>query len=317
MKTVILAAGLGSRLSPITKFIPKPMISLAGKPIIQYIIEDLTSFGISDIGIVVGYKEDIIKKFFKTEKKLSENITFISQKTISGTGNALLSAKDYVDGKNFLLYLSDTLINNDLNHYLKIMVSGDSDIELLSARLSSSKIKQLGGIVEKNGHVTEIAEKNPSLNTNLGWAGVALFRTNTIFDVLENLSKFTTGGYEITNAMNLLAKKKSIKNHICNGFIDSGSITGLLNTCRFILDNKHKCCNNISNELTQFIPPLHIGKNCYFGTNVTIGPYVTIGDSVTIGNNVKVKNSIIMANSCLSDDQSLKNVIVHDNTILH
>lgn len=112
MKGVILAAGEGKRLKPITSTCPKPLIPLAGKPLLEYTILGLKEAGIDEILLVVGYKEEMIKDYFKNGiEKGGIKIEYITQKEYLGTANAANYAKDYVKDKPFLMMYGDLFVD--------------------------------------------------------------------------------------------------------------------------------------------------------------------------------------------------------------
>ena len=119
MKAVILAGGRGKRLRPITDKIPKPLIPINGKPLIERTIKYLKKYGITEIIISSGYKSDLIKKFLKNKKNFGCEIIFSNEKTPLGTGGAIKKALKYVDEESFLVLNGDIVTNIDLKKILK------------------------------------------------------------------------------------------------------------------------------------------------------------------------------------------------------
>ena len=116
---ILLAAGYGSRLNPITKSIPKTMIEIGGKPILEYIIEDCKKNGIINIGIVVSHLKKQITDYFGNGRKFGVKIKYFQQKHLSGTSDALFEARSFVKNKSFIVYLADTIIPKGLKEFLK------------------------------------------------------------------------------------------------------------------------------------------------------------------------------------------------------
>ena len=303
MKAILLAAGLGNRLLPITESIPKPMIKIVDKPILEYILNNLITAGFDDFCIVVGHQANQIKNHFKNWNKSGIKITFVTQNSLLGTADALSCAKNFVHNENFLVYLSDTLIPN-LPNILNKIKNNDSDISLISSQNYSNPSNSIGNIVTTGNIVTHISEKSNSSNSTLAWAGIVFFKDNSIFDIIKKLTLSKTGEYDITEAMNLMLKnKKIIQNFACDEFIDCGTLGGLLNGLSYIISKTP----NLS----------YVSKDCILGTNVTLEQNVSIGKNCSIGNNVKLSNCILLDNTSINNNKEIKNMVIGGNKILN
>jgi len=315
MKAILLAAGKGERLFPLTKEICKPMIKIAGKPILEYIIEDLERCGFDDLYIIVGYKKEQIINYFQLRN--SSKIQFIEQKKFKGTADATFHAKEIVENDDFLLYLSDTIIPN-FQQYFNKMLNSQNDIDLISAKIDPSKVSSTGNIEVSENLVTRIIEKPTNALSNLAWAGVSFFKTNYIFELINSQTLSKKGELDITETMNLaLEQKLTIQNHTCEKFLDAGTIQGLVDIMKFVLT--HRFSSRYTEQYSSQIHsknPISIGNDCSFGKNNFVGPYVSIGDNVIIGDNVEIQNSLILDNAKINDNAKIKNSIVFNNQIL-
>ena len=119
MKAIILAGGRGKRLRPITDKIPKPLIPINNKPLIEHTIKYLKKYGITEIIISSGYKSNLIEKFLKKKKNFGCKIIFSTEKTPLGTGGAIKKALKHVDDESFLVLNGDIITNIDLKKILK------------------------------------------------------------------------------------------------------------------------------------------------------------------------------------------------------
>ena len=119
MKAIILAGGRGKRLRPITDKIPKPLIPINGKPLIERTVKYLKKYGITEIIISSGYKSNLIEKFLKNEKNFGCEIIFSNEKTPLGTGGAIKKALKHIDEESFLVLNGDIVTNIDLKKILK------------------------------------------------------------------------------------------------------------------------------------------------------------------------------------------------------
>lgn len=235
-KAIIPAAGLGTRFLPITKAIPKPMLSVVDKPTIQYITEELFDAGIEEIIAVVSPDSDVIEKHFGKAKELEQrllldgkndllnielqtqkfNVKFVEQTTANGLAGAILCAKQYVKGEPFALLLGDELLyaENKENSCIKQLVeafekTGNSTLSTMEVFGDDvSKYGNIGIESEENGviKVNRIVEK-PSLNDALSNNAIIgrYVLSGEIWELLENLKPKGTEIY-LTDALDVLAK---------------------------------------------------------------------------------------------------------------
>ena len=316
MKAVLLAAGKGLRLQPITNKIAKPMIPIAGKPFLEYVITDLVESGFRDICIVIGYLGNQIQDYFQDGKQWGIKIEYVIQTEFKGTADATRYARDFVGNDKFLLYMSDTIIPYDLKTYLKNMINDTSDVSILSGNTPSYQIGKVGNVEVDGEYVKKLSEKSSDSASNLAWAGLALFSDGLIFKIIDDLNPSARGEYEITDAMNsMLYYNKKIRNHFCDEYIDSGTPDGLLDSVKFILSSRYtnKSFRIFDKNLTSIIEPVYIGANCNLGKNCVIGPYVSIGNNVEIKDDVKIEESIVFDKSMIESGQHVVRSIVSSN----
>lgn len=315
MKVILLAAGLGKRLEPVTSSVPKPMIVISGKPILEYIINDLKNTGFTDFCIVVGHLNEKIKKYFGDGTAFGIKITYVEQKNFSGTASATKLARNFVGDESFLLYLADTVIPKNLTNHLKKMIKSNYQMSLLSSKILPSQIGNVGNIEVENNNILKITEKDFSTKAHLGWSGIAFFTNNYIFKIIEKLNLSKRGEFEITDAFNLsLTNKVKIGNFTCEGYVDAGTISGLLELNKIILNQEKTVIKN--NSIIN--SPVYIGKRCNIGKNVKLGPFVSIGDDVDVGDDVILKNSVILSNSKILPKEEIFDSVVDDcGNIIH
>ena len=133
MKVILLAAGLGTRLEHLTSFLPKSMILVSGKPILEYIINDLKKSGFTDFCIVIGHLGEKIKKYFGDGSAFNIHISYVEQEIFSGTASATKLARNFVNDTSFLLYLADTIILKNLTTHLENMINSNYEMSILSS----------------------------------------------------------------------------------------------------------------------------------------------------------------------------------------
>jgi len=315
LKAVILAAGEGVRLQPITLTRPKHLISVGGKPVLEHCLNAVKACGISEIVIVVHYMAEAIRKYFGSGEKFGLKIEYAYQKGVFGTGNAVSVAEPYVDG-DFLLVYGDLLFTAEaLKKVLEVHRQKKPSATL--SVVSVDRPEDYGIIELKDeGEVKSIIEK-PSREeapTNLANAGLYVFSPE-IFEKVKSISTSSRGEWEITDAIGLLIKEKKpvfaaeIRR---DEWFDIGRPWDLLEANRWVLTQvEHGVFGNVEEGAHIIGPvtvaetarirsgayiegPAYIGENSDVGPNCYIRPCTSIGKNVRIGNACEIKNSIIM-----------------------
>jgi NDP-sugar pyrophosphorylase family protein len=204
-KAVILAAGRGKRMRELTNEIPKPMVLVREKPVVQYIIEGLRDAGIEKVLLVVGYRKEIVIDHFGDGSGIGLQIEYIEQVTQDGTGKVVELAKDFCGHNAFILSYGDILVDSPC--YLPLTDLEEAEI-LLTVRRMEDVTE--GGAVYVNDafEVVDLREKQLSGEINTPWynAGIYTFKS-TIFPYIARLEKSPRGEYELTDAIRAAAKE--------------------------------------------------------------------------------------------------------------
>ena len=302
MDAVILCAGKGTRLMPLTENRPKPMIPIAGKPILEHIIGKIEDF-VDNIYLIVKYKKEIIINHFKNHPK----ITFIEQKEIDGTGYAVLMAKNHIND-DFLVINGDVIFDDDLKdimHYKNAMALTEVD-----------NPENFGVVVlDDEDNIIELQEKPKNPKSNLINAGIYKFEKN-IFEILENLKPSERGEVELTDAIKELIQNGNIKGIKLNGYWnDIGRPWDLLDANKHLLKDiktniRGKIGKNVVIEGNVIIEegaeikhntviegPAIIKSGAIVGPLAYIRPNTVLMENTGVGNSSEVKGSIIMKNT--------------------
>lgn len=220
MKAVILAAGKGTRMKEITKEIPKPMVKIKNKPMLEHIICFLKNAGITDFGIVVGYKRSIVKKYFGDGSFLGVSITYFDQTEQNGTGAALHLARDFaVDGSFFFTY-GDIITHSDTYTEMLECYKKTSCDFMLALNVVDDPYRGGAVDIDKDNNITNIIEKPPkgTSKTNLNSAGLMVL-TPDIFNYTSKLAFSTRGEYELTEVFNdLIVDGFTLKGYVISGY---------------------------------------------------------------------------------------------------
>ncbi|MBV9302386.1 MAG: NTP transferase domain-containing protein [Acidobacteriaceae bacterium] len=205
---VVLAAGKGTRMGKITSEIPKPMLSIQGKPMLQHILERLAMAGIENFFVVVGYRHEMIESHFRDWQPpsgLHPALEFRVQDPVNGTGSAALLAKDFIGNEPFLLTYADILC--DPSEYLRCSDILGRNLET-AAVLAVKAVDdpwQGAAVYEEDGRIQSIIEKPPKGTSTTHWNGAGFYAFRPIlFHYLERLEPSPRNEYELTSALDTM-----------------------------------------------------------------------------------------------------------------
>ena len=319
MKAIILSAGEGSRMRPLTLTKPKTMLPVAGKPIIQYNIESLRNNGITDILLIVRYKEEMVRNYFGDGRDFGVNITYKTQKDFLGTANAISYGEDFID-ESIIVLNGDIILDDEIIGEIIEKYNEEKPDTLMV--LTEVEDPSAFGVVEiENGYIKNIVEKpkKEEAPSNLVNAGIYIYNKDT-FDKINKTEISERGEYEITDSVSLqIEEGKEVKGYkTSKDWIDVGrpwelievnesligdlktEIKGIVEGGAFIHGNVHLDEGSIIRAGVYIEGNVYIGKNCDIGPNSYIRGNSYFGDNVHVGNAVEIKNSIIMENTNVS-----------------
>jgi dTDP-glucose pyrophosphorylase len=201
---VILAAGRGTRMRELTAELPKPMIEVRGKPVLQHSVEGLRDAGVREVLLVVGYRADAVRDFFSDGRGYNVSIQYAKQIVQDGTGRVLDLARNFAANRPFILAYGDILV--DSTNYKRVVNLPDDVDALLTVTRGEDVSK--GGAVFLNDQMdlVELREKPKPGEPTSPWynAGLYAFRTS-IFDFAAKLKPSPRGEYELTDAIRDIA----------------------------------------------------------------------------------------------------------------
>lgn len=203
-KAVLLAAGRGTRMRELTDELPKPMIAVRGRPILEHIIEGLRAAGVTDICIIVGYRADVVRDFFGDGSSRGIRISYETQVVQDGTGRVVDLARAFCGSDPFILSYGDILIQP--SNYLRLAAPG-ADEALVSVKRNED-VSQGGAVfIDDAWRLTDLREKPKPGEPTSPWynAGVYAFRPS-IFEHTARLERSPRGEYELTDAIRALAQ---------------------------------------------------------------------------------------------------------------
>lgn len=314
MKAIIPVAGVGTKLRPLTYTQPKPLIPVAGKPIIAFIIDQLYACGITDFVFVIGYLGDKIEDYV-TENYPNITKTFVRQAERLGLGHAIWTAKDAIQAHDeVIVVLGDTIVDVDFQKF----------IEMPNSCLGTKKVEDPRGfgVVETNekGEVTKVVEKPNIPKSNQAIVGLYKFcdfgkLMSALQRNMEN-NKKTYDEYQLTDGiMDIIADGAKFTTMEVNNWYDCGQKEILLETNAMLLD-RYNFFKSPEHEFenTIIIPPVSIGENCQVKNSI-IGPHVTIGSNSNLDYAI-IKESII-GNYASIQEVVLQNSIIGNDTLIN
>jgi dTDP-glucose pyrophosphorylase len=210
-KAVLLAAGRGTRMRELTADLPKPMIQVRGRPVLQHIVEGLREAGVGQFLIIVGYRADVVRDHFGEGSSYGVEIQYATQLVQDGTGRVVDLARDFVCDGAFLLSYGDILI--DPLNYRRLIDLPDDVEATVSVKRDEDCSKGGAVFINERFELTDLREKPKPGEPTSPWynAGIYAFRPS-IFDFTARLQPSPRGEYELTDAIRELARSgKTVK----------------------------------------------------------------------------------------------------------
>lgn len=317
MKAIIPVAGAGTRLRPLTYTQPKPLIPVAGKPIISFIIDSLTAVGVDEFVFVIGYLGEKIKDYVEQQYPDLKK-AFVNQEMRLGSAHAIWTAREHLhDAEEVIIFFGDTIIDVDFE---KIINSPHSI-------LGVSKVADPReyGVVEfdpedpKPGIVKRVVEKPKIPKSNLAMVG--FYKIKEVGILLECLSQNilnnirTLGEFPLTDAlMRMIERGVELWTFPVDNWFNCGKKDVLLETNSTLLERGGFADTELPEyENSIIIPPVSIGKQCRIKNSI-IGPHVTVGNNARITNTI-VKDSIVGNYAALTEVVLQQSIIGNDTAI--
>ena len=330
MKALILAGGAGTRLRPITHTSAKQLVPVANKPILFYGIEAMVAAGITEIGIIVGDTRAEVMAALGDGQRFGATFTFIPQDAPLGLAHCVLIAADFLGDDDFVMYLGDNLLEQDLGAFVHSFETARAGTDPPTAQILLKQVPdpQRFGIAEldKNGNVVRLVEKPDDPPSDLALVGVYLF-DRTINEAVRAIAPSPRGELEITDAIQWLVDQgKRVRCELLTGWwIDTGKLTPLLEANRLLLekietriDGKVDDASTIDGRVvieagaivtnSTLRGPLVIGAGAHVADSF-IGPFSAVGDGCEIVNS-EVEHSVIMERSKVIDIQRLEDSLI-------
>ena len=312
MKVIIPLAGKGTRLRPHTHLVPKPMMKVAGKPVMSYVLDDLKKLGnVEQVIYITGHLKEKVEEFARAEMKVPS--VFIEQKVQDGTAGAVALAKPHVDQPVLIVFV-DTIFDADLSKVKSVDADGIIWVKEVE------DYQRFGVVVtDKDGNMTKIVEKPKTPISRRANIGLYYIRNwKLLYEGIDHVLKQpkNQGEYYLTDAFQyMIDKGAKIQVVDVEGWYDAGKLDTLLETNQAMLARGRSRQPSVSSD-SSIIAPVYIEdgvtlKKSKVGPNVSIGAGsmlegVEVSHSI-IGERAKISSSVLV-NSLVGDDTVLKGV---------
>jgi glucose-1-phosphate thymidylyltransferase len=315
VKVIVPLAGKGTRLLPLTKRVPKPLVHVAGRPVMDYVMDTVKGFDVDELIVITGHLKEIVERYIVTHYAVPAK--FVEQKTLDGTAGAINLARPFVNGPVLIIFV-DTLFDADLS----LIRSVDADGILWAKEVED--YQRFGVIVtDQRGYMKTIVEKPSTPVSRLANIGLYYIKDwKTLFDGIAHVLKQPAGKggeYYLTDAFQYMVDRgRRLFTAPVGGWYDCGKVDTLLETNRHLLERGRARIPQGPCPRCTIVPPVYIEDgvtmhDATVGPNVSIeaGSYVTestIANSI-LGRGVRVVGSTVR-DSVVGDEQVIEGKIV-------
>jgi glucose-1-phosphate thymidylyltransferase len=328
MKALVLSGGKGTRLRPLTFTCAKQLIPVANKPILGYVLDQVTATSIKKVGIITAPETgQFVKDYVNDGSNWNLNVTYIPQEPL-GLAHAVKTAKRFLGQDSFVMCLGDNVTGQSLNSFVKKFKSGHLDALIILKEVENPSSFGIAQLDEK-GNIIKLVEKPKTPMGNLAIIGTYIF-SNKVHQAIERIKPSWRGELEITDAIQeMINMGFSVKAEILNSWwLDTGKKDDILSANAKILDEyvqrdvKGTVTNSTIDGRVKVEPeakivnsivrgPCAIGKNVLI-ENSFIGPYTSVGDGSIIFNS-NLEYCVIQENVTIKDVERLEDSLIGKN----
>ena len=320
MKVIVPLAGKGTRLLPLTKRVPKPLVRVAGRPVMDYVMDAVKPLDVDEIIVITGHLKHVVERYIVSQYDVPAK--FVEQKTLDGTAGAINLARPYVDGPVLIIFV-DTLFEADLTLVKRV----DADGIIWAKEVED--YQRFGVIVtDPQGYMQRIVEKPSTPVSRLANIGLQYVRdSKALFDGIAHVLTQPPGKggeYYLTDAFQYMVDHgRRLFTASVAGWYDCGKVDTLLETNRHLLDTGRARVPKNPGSGVTIVPPVYIEDGVEI-RNSTVGPNVSLeaGSRVTdstiansiLGKNVRVVGSTVR-DSVIGDDQLIEGKTVQASVL--
>lgn len=306
-KAMVMAAGVGSRLDPLTKNVPKPLVPIANRPVMDILLERLSEINVKDVIANTHYLSDKIVNHYKA----NNNFNYIYEKELSGTAGGLKKCQFFFDkGEDFLVLSGDGLSNADFEAGIKSHKKSGAIATMGIKKLPMEEIPNFGVVVtDKNGFVKGFQEKPSIKEAKSDKINTGIYIFN--YEIFNYIPKSTFYDFAKNVFPDLMSKGLKINTFIVEQYwSDIGTLDQYFQSTKDLFDGLYKINHS---EIIKTQEGAYISNKSYIAPSAKLLGFNTIGKDCIIGKNVKLENCIIWDNVEIKDNLSLKDCIIASN----
>ena len=309
IKAMIMAAGVGSRLDPLTQFVPKPLVPVANKPVMDILLENLSAVGVKDVIANTYYLSEQIIDRYKVNN-FGINFNYIKEESLSGTAGGLKKCQYFFkEGETFLVLSADGLSNADLKKGIEIHKKSNAIATIGIKQIPIEEVSHFGVVVtDEEGFITEFQEK-PSVElakSNFINTGIYIFD----YKIFEYIPENTFYDFAKNVFPQLLAKRAINTFDISEYWSDIGTLEQYKISTQDVFNN---LCHFAHGEIVKSSEGSYISGNSEIDSTVEFIGNSTIGSGCKIGKNVVIENSILWDNITIEDNIVIKDCVISSN----
>lgn len=313
MTGVILAAGNGKRLMPITQNCPKTLIPIAGKTLLEHNIDKLCEADVRKLLIVIPQSSSWL--FEKATKRYGDSVefTFVEQGEPSGTAHALGLVRKFIQDSTFFLCYGDNLTHYSFLNLIATHKRYKSDVTMALVEASDPTKHGVAEVDGQNQKVVNLVEKPKHPKSNLVFAGMCVFEP-IIFEAILKTPPSQSGEYYLTDSIRILINwgNKVFYDKVGQWRMNVNTHQDLLIANSHLL-NGFGSGENKENKEYLLLPPAYVSNEAEIGSGTVVGPYVSLHGKVKVGRGVKIQNSILMDGANIEEQRVITDSIIGDS----
>lgn len=310
-KAMIMAAGVGSRLDPLTQDVPKPLVPIANKPVMDILLEKLLDISIKDVVANTHYKaEQIIERYKNND--LGINFQYVHEKTLSGTAGGVKKCQFFFEeGEDFIVLSADGLSNANLKAGIEAHKKSGAIATIGIKEIAKEEIPNFGVVVtDEEGFITEFQEKPPIEEAKSNFINTGIYIFN--YKIFEYIPADMFYDFAKNVFPTLLNEEIKINTfNVEHYWSDIGTIDQYAQSVKDLFDKLYKIKHS---EIVTTETGSYISGKSHIASSVSFYGVNTIGENCIIGKNVTLKNCIIWDNVQIKNDLTLENCIIASNS---
>ncbi len=325
VKALVLSGGMGTRLRPFTYSTPKQLIPVAGKAVLEHVIDNILAAGITDIGVIVGDRSEKIREVMGDGSRFGARITYIHQAQPLGLAHCVLIAREFLGADDFLMHLGDNVLSEGIMEIARTFTAQRPDAQIVVQKVADPRAFGVAEI-DESATVTRLAEKPAVPRSDLALIGVYFF-TPAIHRAVDSIRPSARGELEITDAIQWLVEDGAcVKASEYSGFwADTGNVDAVLESNRRLLDEVRPQRHGEVDDASVLTGPVvlspgaRVVRSCiegpaYIGPGSVVedshlGRYTAIGAGCAVRRTL-IEDSIVQDGSSLSDLRRLSGSLI-------